>query len=379
MLEFALSSLKPGHPYGSLVFGRRSVAGAVWVNPGAKPFPVRSIEIVGGRETTFPTLNGQSQRPGERRYSRQLPAIGRLGQFRLGRIRVAIVGLGGIGSIVARTLAYEGVRNFVLIDFDRVDKSSLNRLDGATPRDAWLRRQKVRVLRREIRRIAPDARVSIIARSVFCSEAFAGLVGSDVIFGCTDNEGTRLYLNEVAAAYLKPYFDSGTGITAENGIVSEAGGRVTVVLPGNGCLLCAHAIDVRQAGHELSRPEFRAFAVARGYVAGEDLLAPSVMSLNQTVASLAVTEFKALAAGLRAPIRQLLYDLMEGAVSPGRFTCQRTCLVCQEYVGKGDCLSIEHRYRSVAEAAVNPPGVSLAAAFRSVISLLGRFRKRTPV
>ncbi|KAJ1637795.1 hypothetical protein T492DRAFT_859513 [Pavlovales sp. CCMP2436] len=44
-----------------------------------------------------------------------------------GYARVVVVGLGGVGSHAAALLARAGVRNFVLVDFDNVTLSSLNR------------------------------------------------------------------------------------------------------------------------------------------------------------------------------------------------------------------------------------------------------------
>lgn len=68
------------------------------------------------------------------------------------------------------------------------------------------------------------------------------------------------------------------------------------------------------------------------------------MSLNQAVAALAVTEFKALVTGLREPVRQILYDLLTAKVMPGVFSTGKGCVVCQQYVGLGDLLEIERRY-----------------------------------
>ena len=46
---------------------------------------------------------------------------------RLGEAKVAIAGLGGLGSNIAFSLVRSGVRNLHLVDFDRVDESNLNR------------------------------------------------------------------------------------------------------------------------------------------------------------------------------------------------------------------------------------------------------------
>jgi adenylyltransferase/sulfurtransferase len=63
------------------------------------------------------------------RYSRHLllPQIGEDGQRRLNAARVLIIGLGGLGSPVAMYLAASGVGHLVLVDFDHVELSNLQR------------------------------------------------------------------------------------------------------------------------------------------------------------------------------------------------------------------------------------------------------------
>jgi molybdopterin/thiamine biosynthesis adenylyltransferase len=63
------------------------------------------------------------------RYGRHLslPQLGVAGQRRLKESKVAIVGLGGLGSPAAMYLAAAGVGTLGLIDGDRVDLSNLQR------------------------------------------------------------------------------------------------------------------------------------------------------------------------------------------------------------------------------------------------------------
>jgi sulfur-carrier protein adenylyltransferase/sulfurtransferase len=65
----------------------------------------------------------------ERRYGRQipLPVIGPEGQARLGRSRAAVVGCGGLGSVLSQIMVRMGVGRVTGIDGDRPDISNLHR------------------------------------------------------------------------------------------------------------------------------------------------------------------------------------------------------------------------------------------------------------
>ena len=81
----------------------------------------------------------------EKRHSRKV-------QERLTAARVAIAGLGGLGSNVAIALARSGVGYLHLVDFDRVDLCNLNRQQY---RICHLGMEKTEALRREILEINP--------------------------------------------------------------------------------------------------------------------------------------------------------------------------------------------------------------------------------
>jgi tRNA A37 threonylcarbamoyladenosine dehydratase len=86
---------------------------------------------------------------------------GRAGAEVLGGLRVAVVGLGGVGSWAVEALARSGVGHLALIDHDVVEPSNTNRqihaLDGS-----WGRR-KVQVMAERARAIQPGVRVDPIA------------------------------------------------------------------------------------------------------------------------------------------------------------------------------------------------------------------------
>jgi len=88
---------------------------------------------------------------------------------RLHRARIAVVGLGGVGSWTVEALARSGVGALTLIDLDDVCVTNTNRQLPATVDTVG--RPKVEVLAERIRAINPDCRVEAIAE--FFSEATA--------------------------------------------------------------------------------------------------------------------------------------------------------------------------------------------------------------
>ncbi|MEE0902114.1 MAG: tRNA threonylcarbamoyladenosine dehydratase [Methanobrevibacter sp.] len=93
----------------------------------------------------------------DEKFSRTEMLIGNDGMEKLSDAKVAVFGLGGVGSFVCEGLARSGIGNFVLIDFDKVDESNINRQLIATV--DTIGRHKVDVMAERILKINPDANV----------------------------------------------------------------------------------------------------------------------------------------------------------------------------------------------------------------------------
>jgi molybdopterin/thiamine biosynthesis adenylyltransferase len=279
------------------------------------------------------------------RFCRQILAFGEEGQKRIATVKVGIVGLGGIGSFVAQMLAYLGVKEFLLIDDDIVEESNLNRLIGASGGDVKSRTSKAEVAKRVINSNNPTAEVKVIFNNLRGEEAINSLCHApEIIFGCVDNDGARLILTELAAAYNKTLIDSGTEIINRKDF-QEFGGRVIVARPGDFCFLCADQIDLEVAKQELESEQERIYRQTLGYGLGENMPAPSVISLNSIIAGLAVTEFLMLVTGLRLPNRRVTYKGMRGVFRESIDTKRNNCVVCNSIVGKREQADIK-RYIS---------------------------------
>ena len=68
----------------------------------------------------------------DEKFSRTEMLIGNDGMEKLNNAKVAIFGIGGVGSFVCEGLARSGVGNFILVDFDKIDETNINRQVIAT-------------------------------------------------------------------------------------------------------------------------------------------------------------------------------------------------------------------------------------------------------
>ncbi len=96
----------------------------------------------------------------ERRFGGLDRLYGEGARLALHHGRVAVVGVGGVGSWAAEALARSGVGNITLIDFDHVALSNMNRQIHAL--ESTLGKAKVQVLQDRIRDINPDCQVSVV-------------------------------------------------------------------------------------------------------------------------------------------------------------------------------------------------------------------------
>lgn len=167
------------------------------------------------------------------RFSRQimLPSFDIEGQEKLLESRVLIMGLGGLGSPVAMYLAAAGVGELVLVDFDQVDLSNLQRqIIHTTDR---IGTAKVASARATLQGLNPECKVTTIERLLDKEGIDEQVAGVDLIIDCTDNFSTRFALNSTCVAHRTPLV-SGAAIRME-GQVSVFTGQ-----PGDPCYHCLY-------------------------------------------------------------------------------------------------------------------------------------------
>lgn len=92
-------------------------------------------------------------------FSRTELLIGKENVEKLHRAKVAIFGIGGVGSYVVEALARSGIENFILIDNDVVSLTNINRQLIATHKT--IGKYKVDIAKERILEINPDAKIDI--------------------------------------------------------------------------------------------------------------------------------------------------------------------------------------------------------------------------
>jgi len=164
------------------------------------------------------------------RYDRQLMirGWGIKGQKRLKTSRVAVVGVGGLGSPAAIYLAVAGVGELVLIDKDVVELSNLNRQILHWDQDVGL--LKVESAKKKIQKLNKNVKVETIKEEINRINIIGFIKGMDVVIDALDNFRTRYILNEACVKLNIPLVHAGVyGFT----------GQLTTILPKRGpCLQC---------------------------------------------------------------------------------------------------------------------------------------------
>lgn len=282
--------------------------------------------------------------PAAERYDRNIGLFGEEGQAKLRQAKVTVVGVGGLGSALVQHLAFLGVGNITLIDYDDLDNTNRNRFVGARESDPVPGSPKVELAARLVRETNSDLLVAPLHVGLVSEEAFRAVRLADYVFGCVDEEGARSILNELCALYAIPYFDLASDVLGAN----VYGGRLCVAWDGNGCLVCLNVLDQDDVRRYFMAPRERAKEDAV-YGIPQAMLGvsgPAVSPVNGVIASLAATEFMAAATGLRTPEQLLTYHGNMSRVAVSKDRPNSNCFYCKGIRGIAAGQEIE-RYLAI--------------------------------
>ncbi len=121
----------------------------------------------------------------EGKFSRTEMLIGNDGMEKLNDAKVAIFGLGGVGSFVCEGLARSGIGNFILVDYDKIDESNINRQLIATVNT--IGQYKVDLMKKRILEINPDANVKVY-KEFYLADSKTDIITKDLSYAvdCVD-------------------------------------------------------------------------------------------------------------------------------------------------------------------------------------------------
>lgn len=186
-------------------------------------------------------------------YSR-LMALQRMGIVenyeRIRQFSVAIVGIGGVGSVAAEMLTRCGIGRLLLYDYDKVELANMNRLFfrpeqvGMTKTDAAVQ---------TLTDINPDVVLESYTLNITTVQGFETFMSSlknkcfnptkedcgvDLILSCVDNYEARMVVNQACNELNQTWMESGV---SENAV----SGHVQLLVPGEtACFACAPPLVV---------------------------------------------------------------------------------------------------------------------------------------
>lgn len=277
------------------------------------------------------------------RYDRSMRLFGVVGQRRLCRTAVAVIGVGGLGSALAQHLALLGVKCVASVDDEELEDTNRNRFVGARATDHVPGSAKVDLVDRMIREANPDVESKPLRCTLVSHDAFTAVKTADWVFGCLDDDGPRAILNELCAAYEKPYIDLASDVP-ESGVY---GGRVCVSAGTEGCLHCLGLLDPSAVRRYVEAPEQRRqeddiYGIGRGALARKG---PSVSPVNGVIASLAATEFMAAVTGMRLPVVLQEYRGHMSRVVVVTDPPRSECYICKGTRGRREDADVERYLR----------------------------------
>jgi molybdopterin/thiamine biosynthesis adenylyltransferase len=175
------------------------------------------------------------------------------------------------------------------VDPDEISQSNLTRVYGSAALDVG--QPKVQVLAKHLLGIAPNLSLEPVQSMITMESAAHRLIGCDVVFGCTDDNAGRLVLSRLATYLTTLVIDCGVLLSSDaGGHLAGIDGRVTILSPGQGCLVCRGRIDLARAGAELLTPQERVRRQDEGYAPALARTEPAVVAFTTLVGATAVAE-----------------------------------------------------------------------------------------
>ena len=178
------------------------------------------------------------------RLNRTRLLFGDTGIEKLRNCTVMVVGCGAVGSFAIEALARSGIGHLIVVDFDTIEESNINRQLFAL--DSTLGIKKVAVAKSRIHDINPD--ITVDALDLFLDENSEIPTVPDFIIDAIDTVESKIALYKWASAHNVPIISS-MGAASKTDI-----GQISVA-PLSRTTVCPLASRVRRMVRDIGLPD----------------------------------------------------------------------------------------------------------------------------
>ncbi len=255
--------------------------------------------------------------PEDKRYSRQSLIPG-WDQTTLDSSTVILVGVGAIGSYVATILASSGIGKLVIIEFDTIELSNLNR--QLLFRDEDLGKPKAEVASKRLKEINPKIEIEFYHKKM--EEVNVSVYeGADVIIGCLDTFIGRRWISSMALRVKKPLILGGMFAFL---------GDVQVIIPyKTACFECQPLVSDEELAQACT--PFGEERKKEREEEEEEAKLPAVATLSSIIGGMMAQESLKLILELGAPLENyMFYDGLNNATTIIPLARTEDCPACGE-------------------------------------------------
>jgi molybdopterin/thiamine biosynthesis adenylyltransferase len=237
-------------------------------------------------------------------------------QSKISKATVFLAGIGALGCVVTMILTMMGIGKLVLVDFDTVELSNLNRQwlfhdEDIGKSKALAAKDRLKVLNPSVDVIAFNQKIEDIPENIYSS--------CDLVVSSLDTFEARRWLNSMCVSVEKPLIDAG---------LYEFFGHVQVILPGSdsACLECQPLIPESRLQQVCTLP-----GEPRKKERDEQKeVFPSVGTISAVIGGIMSQEAVKLILGLGNPVGYLFYDGLSEEFTKIELKRRLDCFVCGE-------------------------------------------------
>ena len=137
------------------------------------------------------------------KFSRQiiLKNIGTIGQKKILKSKVLVIGMGGLGCPAAEFLTRSGIGTVGIVDYDKVSLSNIHRQTLYSEKD--VNKSKVKIAKKKLNEINPKIKINIFDFKLNKINFNKIIKNYDYIIDGTDNFESKFLINDMCLKYKK--------------------------------------------------------------------------------------------------------------------------------------------------------------------------------